>query len=192
MPDKKPSEIPFLRIWQSYPADLPCVDKAGKPPLGWENQCAVKLGVALAKAGVSFGTYPRGGRCPTGPADGPMIGNAQDLANWLSNARHRFPGCSPRQMIRTAEWKKAIMGRTGIVFFKDYWRRSGETRGTGTGDHIDLWNRHTLTPSWESFLRFYVGISRLPNLDPRTRAEDNLNWYSDLGKAAEIWFWPVQ
>jgi hypothetical protein len=190
MPDKKSSEIPFLRIWQSYPADLPCVDKTGQPPPGWGNQCAVKLGVALANAGVSFSAYPRGGRCPTGPADGPMIGSAQNLANWLHS--HPFSGCASRQMIRNADWQRAVMGRTGIVFFKDYWRRPGETRGTGSGDHIDLWNLRTLTPSWESFLRFYVGISRVPNLDPRTRAEDNLNWYSDLGKASEIWFWPVR
>jgi hypothetical protein len=186
---KQALEIPFLRIWQNYPQEPPCVDSTGKPPAGWSNQCAVKLGVALARSGVSFSTYPRGGRCPTGPSDSALIGSAENLANWLVN--HRFPGCSPRQLIRNEHWQTAVKGRTGIMFFKDYWRRPGQTTGNGSGDHIDLWNRSTLTPSWESFLRFRLGIDRLPNLDPRTRSEDNPNWYSDLGKAAEIWLWPV-
>jgi hypothetical protein len=88
-------------------------------------------------------------------------------------------------------WKTALGGRTGIVFFKDYWRRRGEMKGVGSGDHIDLWNRDSLTPGWASFLRFSIGIDRLPNLNPFTRADDNQNWYSDLGKSSAIWFWPI-
>lgn len=127
MPGAKIAAVPFSRIWDSYPSDPPCVDKSGKPPLGWDNQCAVRLGVALASSGVSFASFPAGGRCPVGPASGPMIGSAQKLADWLI----------------------------------------------------------------QTFLRFTLGISSLPNLNPFTRSEDNPNWFSDLGKSSQIWFWAV-
>jgi len=89
-------------------------------------------------------------------------------------------------------WQHNVVGKTGIIFFKDYWRRRGETSGNGSGDHIDLWNLDTLTPSFVSFLRFSLGIDRVPNLIPWTRRSDNQNWYSDLGKSSQIWFWPIR
>ena len=189
MPDKQIAAVPFSRIWDSYPSDPPCIDKTGKPPLGWDNQCAVRLGVALARSGVSFASFPLGGRCPVGPSSGPMIGSAQRVADWLKT--HPFPGCSRPQIIPSGGWESALNGRTGIVFFKDYWRRQGETNGAGTGDHIDLWNRSKRTPSIQTFLRFTLGISSFPNLNPFSRSEDNPNWFSDLGKSSQIWFWSV-
>lgn len=181
--------IPFSRIWDNYPSDPPCVDKSGKPPTGWDNQCAVRVSMALFKAGVSFKTFPGGGRCPVGPKNGPMVGSAQRLAEWLKS--HPFPGCSRVKVIPPASWEISLKGQTGIVFFQNYWRRRGETTGVGSGDHIDLWNRDKLTPSLQTFLRFTLGIVRIPNLNPFTRSEDNPNWYSDLGKSSQIWFWAV-
>ncbi|MFM0224794.1 hypothetical protein PQR32_22730 [Paraburkholderia dipogonis] len=44
------------------------------------------------------------------------------------------------------------------MFFYGYWRQDGDSGVDLSGDHIDLWNKDTLTPSAESFLRFRVGV----------------------------------
>jgi hypothetical protein len=75
-------------------------------------------------------------------------------------------------------FRRAIAARQGIAFFKDYWLREGEK--SPTGDHIDLWNMDRLTPSWQSFARFTLGIGRIPSL------------YSDLENARAVMFWPIE
>lgn len=188
MPPRGTATLTFEDLWRNYPNDPPCVGDGGSPPPGWDNQCAVRLGVALERSGVSFKTF-KGGRCPTGPRGGGMVASAQSLATWL-RARP-FVGCPAVQIVHAPTWKIAVTGRTGIVFFQDYWRRRGEGSGNGSGDHIDLWNRDSLTPSWASFMRFTLGIDRLPNLNPFTRSDDNQNVYSDLGRSSSVLFWPI-
>jgi len=69
-------------------------------------------------------------KCSHGHARG-----AESLANWLwKNSLGRpkiYPG--------GAKAKIAISQKTGIIFFKDCFTRSGEA--ARTGDHIDLWNK---------------------------------------------------
>lgn len=60
------------------------------------------------------------------------------------------------------DWQTRVKGRTGIIFFGSYWRRSLKECAP-SGDHIDLWNRERLTPSAETTLRFDVGIPKLWN-----------------------------
>ena len=43
--------------------------------------------------------------------------------------------------------KTKIKGRTGILFFENYWTRSGETQARASGSHIDLWDGSRLTVS---------------------------------------------
>jgi hypothetical protein len=181
-------KITFSALWANYSSESPCVGKDDKPPPGWQNQCAVRVGLAMERSGVSFKSFSSG-RCPTGPQSGGMVGSAQALANWLKT--RPFPGCPAVKVIKPSNWMNEVRGKTGIIFFKDYWRRKGEVTGVGSGDHIDLWNRDTLTRSLVSFLRFTIGISRFPNLNPWSRAADNENWFSDLGRSSEIWFWEI-
>ena len=54
------------------------------------------------------------------------------MANWLWKKLG-----PPRIWMKGADAKKAIMGKKGIIFFKDCFTRSGETKALG--DHIDLW-----------------------------------------------------
>lgn len=83
--------IQFETIWNNYPADNPCIDpKTGAAPVGYENQCAMRVGYALGKSGISFNSF-RGGRCPISPRKGPLVSSAQQLANWLK--RKPFSGC---------------------------------------------------------------------------------------------------
>ncbi|MFH1119814.1 MAG: T6SS effector amidase Tae4 family protein [Bacteroidota bacterium] len=192
MPSKNTTEqnisITFANLWMNYPKDPPCVNPNGDPPPGWSNQCAIKVSVALELSGVSFQSFS-GLRCPIDIKMKGMIGSAQQLANWL--IKKPFKGCPEVTKINPTSWEIKVSGKTGIIFFKDYWRRKGETRGQGSGDHIDLWKKDTLTPSLQSLLRFRLGIDRMPNFNPFSRGEDNLNWYSDLSKASEIWFWEI-
>lgn len=178
-------QVPFARLWANFPDDQPCVNAQGKVPPGWSNQCAVRLSAALSASGVSLSSF-KGATCPTKPGQH-LAASAQALANWLRE-RKRMQNMSPLEQVAPKSWEARVASRTGIVFFKDYWRRSGETNGAGTGDHIDLWNRDTLTGGFVSFLRFRLGIGSIPN---PFGSDDDPNFYSDLSGSSQVWFWAV-
>lgn len=109
----------------------------------------------------------------------PAAIRAEELAAWLR--RQPFCGLPTQPLTITGQdWQQKIKGKTGIIFFKDYWARDGEI-SHASGDHIDLWNKDRLTPSLSSFLRFTLGLQ-------------SIGWLSvsDLGKAKEILFWEVK
>jgi hypothetical protein len=109
--------VAFSQLRESYPTDRsPCGD-------GWENQCAIRMSIALQGAGFDFDGYGDP-LCSHGHARG-----AESLANHL----WREWG-APRVFRDGSSAKRAIGTAQGIVLFKDI---SG-FRG-GTGDHIDLW-----------------------------------------------------
>jgi hypothetical protein len=167
--------INFQSIWENYPGEPPCKDpKTGKPPPGYENQCAIKVGYALEKAGVSFATY-RGARCPCGSKKGGMVASAQGLADWLK--KRPFSGCPKAEKYTGKTAFEKIKDRTGIIFLANYWQRDTDKGDSRSGDHIDLWNgsRMTTVSSW---IRVHVGIS----------------WdgvWSDYRLATEVLFWPI-
>jgi len=172
-------QLRFQTLWQNYPNNDPCINpKTGKR--AYDDQCAIRLGLSLQKSGVDFSKFP-GPRCEFGARGNGMVLRAEELANWLRSIP--FRGCPVAQSHAGKNFQASIAGRTGIVFFKDYWLRSGERHPTG--DHIDLWNRDCLTPSFTTFLRFSLGISRMPSpLGPG-------NYYSDLSNASQVLFWPL-
>ena len=130
------SNVTFETIWRNYPDESPCVDnKTGKPPAGYSNQCAMRVGYALEKSGVSFASF-LGKRCPCAPKDGGMVAGAQELANWLGP--NRFAGCPQAESYTGRDVFDNINGRTGIIFLANYWQRDDEKGSTRTGDHIDL------------------------------------------------------
>ena len=178
--DKAPAKsLRFSDIWNNYPNHDPCVNpRTGKK--AYDDQCAIRLGKALEKSGVSFAKFP-GSRCEFGPRDNGMALRAQELAGWLRT--RPFSSCPVAAPIPSKDFVKWLQGRTGIVFFQDYWFRDGEK--FPTGDHIDLWNINQLTPSFTTFLRFRLGITQIPNLLGRG------NYYTDLGKSRQILFWPI-
>lgn len=103
-----------------------------------------------------------------------MVLRAQELADWLNTKP--FTNCPTPIQLAGKGFHKHLAARRGIVFFKDYWMREGEK--SPTGDHIDLWNMDRLTPSWQNFTRFTLGINRIPSV------------YSDLENARTVAFWP--
>jgi hypothetical protein len=177
--EKSSAQIKFLELWNNYPNQDPCVNqRTGKK--AYDDQCAIRLGMALQKSGVDFSSFP-GPRCEFGPRETGMVLRARELAEWLTSKP--FKGCPKAVILDGKAFPQAVMSRTGVIFFHGYWLRDGEK--FPTGDHIDLWNVRTLTPSWSSFMRFRVGISRFPNI------LSGGNYYSNLSDSRIIKFWPI-
>lgn len=127
----KPSFINLLaayqKIMQEYPAGNPCDG-------GWDNQCAIRMSIALSNElsiRVNKSTYSDP-KCAHGHARG-----AESLANWLW--KHHLG--RPTILTGSAEDRKKLNQKTGIVFFKDCFSRAGESFENRSGDHIDVWNR---------------------------------------------------
>jgi hypothetical protein len=118
----------FINLWNNYPAEnAPCDG-------GYENQCAIRMSLTLnAELTIKINkqTYSEP-KCSHGHARG-----AESLANWLW--RHHLG--RPTVFSEGVKAKAALAGKTGIIFFKDCFTRTGQT--ARTGDHIDLWNKGT-------------------------------------------------
>ena len=84
------------------------------------------------------------------------------------------------------EWESKVKGRSGIIYFENYWHRKGETK-TATGDHIDLWNGSKLTPNAANNVR-RLGLNSIQWLPWPL---DGFN-FSDLGNSTKILFWEVK
>ena len=112
----------FQEVWghHPYPA-YPC------DPVAFENQCAIRMGVALQGAGMSIDDYT-GLLCyPNYGHDPRHILRAQELADWLLTKEGDVGKATKRKNVSAADYKDM----NGIVFVKDGW---------GATDHIDVWN----------------------------------------------------
>lgn len=177
--EKVRNPVKFSDLWAGYPSSKPYVNsKTGEVPSGYENQCAIKVSVALVAAGEKLTSFK--GAVVTVNREKAAV-RAQELVTWLK--KERIPGrpLMP-ESIAGADWQSKIKKRTGIVYFADYWLRPGEK--TPSGDHIDLRNGSRLTASgFEGALttiaRFGLGMDSGPG-------------FSDLGKSKTILFWEVR
>ena len=185
----------FADMWRGFPQGHPSDERwekdiveqgitlAHKGELKYPDQCAIKLCVALHAGGVDMQAYPGAATIIGGKRTGLR---AAEVAAWLNT--QAFCGLPLALRVTGADWQTRIAGQTGIIYFANYWRRSGESKPTG--DHIDLWNQSTLSPSLESFFRFRLGIDRIPNPFELLRGQQG-NWYSNLDEATEIMFWQI-
>lgn len=171
--------VTFAELWAAFPDGTPYFDaKTGDVPPGFENQCAIRLSVTLHKMGIEMKSFRGKGQIRLEGRRTAVL--ASEMSDWLR--LKPFAGIGVPENITGAEWQKRIKGRTGIVAFRDYWRRSGQSNATG--GHIDLWNGSRMTSSSAqgavtNFLRFAVGVNATP-------------FYSDLGNASEILFWEIK
>lgn len=170
--------ITFSELWEAYPADAaPCRDPAtGKA--AFSDECAIRVGTCFANAGITNKSF-KGACCwYRGHSSAHML-RAEEVADWL--LLRPFTGC-PRPLDMTGrDWRTTAKQRQGVIFFKDYWLRDKEQ--IASGDHIDLWNGHSLTAASvqgriNNFLRFTVGLGAA--------------WYSDLGQARKILLWELK
>mgnify|MGYP000238687044 CR=1 FL=1 len=174
--------VKFEALWSSYPGGHPYRDpKTGRVPAGYENQCAVNVSAAIHGSGIEMKSF----KGATVLVDAKKMAiRAQELAAWLSLQPFCGLPMNPEN-ITGGNWEEKIKGRTGIIFFADYWRRSSEK--SPTGDHIDLWNGSRLTASGTSFFSTVGRSIGINEILPGTEFG-----YSDLRGAKTILFWEVK
>src|SRR5262245_32102309 len=178
--------VTFAKLWYGHPINesvqTPCIaphdlkNLEGKDiPKGFPvfpNQCAIRLGVALKRAGVTANQLGGCRHCDVHPREEMHFITANEVAN--SIARANLPGFGPIEKITGADASQfypKLFGRTGVIYLQDYWKRSGEVRPTG--DHIDLWNGYRSSAKWLMEWFSWLG------------------YYSNYAEAKEVWFWKV-
>lgn len=183
--------ITFDELWSSYPFDkIKHLDSKTKEDV-FDDHCAINVSEALYKCGVLMKTFKgiRCWNCPT-PVQATKKGihaiRAQELSDYL--ATRPFAGC-PNPLVLTGEnFEKKVSGKTGVIFFKDYWLRGNEKNPTG--DHIDLWNDGKLAGSISpiSFLRL--------NFPDATESISGFFGGNDritsLFKSKQVLFWEIK
>lgn len=174
--------IKFENLWDNYPTDsIKHIDsKTGKDV--FDDHCAINVSQSLYNCGILLKSF-KGTKCwacPSKDSSGKGIHaiRAQELASYLST--RPFAGCPAPQRLTGSTYEATVKGKTGIIFFKDYWQRSGESGRTG--DHIDLWRESKLA-SIGGALTFIR--QTFPNI-----AENYLDM-SDLRRASEVLFWEI-
>jgi hypothetical protein len=179
--------VVFKDLWNNHPinesVEFPCIAPrdmqniegklimAGAPM--YPNQCAVRLSIALKRAGAK----PISGlaTCGAHPPEEMHYVNATQVANAL--ARGAVEGLAPVQKLtgtEPAHFYPLLFGRTGVVYFQDYWQRSSDRPGQPTGDHVDVWNGYRSSAKWLMEWFSWLG------------------YYSNYAHAREIWFWEVK
>jgi hypothetical protein len=180
--------VEFKNLWFGHPINesvqTPCIApkdgnyhgsiaRKGYPT--YHNQCAIRMGTALRRAGVTPSQISGCLTCGAHPPEQMHYIRAHELASAL--ARANIPGLGQMEQIRAndvAEFYPKLFGRTGIIYIKDYWRRSGEPPGRATGDHIDVWNGYRSSAKWLMEWFSWLG------------------YYSNYAEAKEIWFWEIK
>lgn len=125
----------FKQLWDSHPSTqtppehFPCVDGRGKVHPALENQCAIRLGLALAGAGIDTSKIP-GRRCWNNHGKRHIL-NTSSLVAWLDR-NTALVGCKPKVVGRKVTFKD-YLNKRGICYFKNFYGRNNQ------GDHIDLW-----------------------------------------------------
>ncbi len=143
------------------------------------NQCAVRMSIALGRAGFGLESFPArdsvhsgDGRCGT---DGMShVTSAVGLASWLRTALGTPLVIRPAAgSTGCAHALEQISGQTGIVFFNNCFTREGAT--AQVGDHIDLFNGR----------QYYNDVNRVE------AGGDESTGGNLFGRADQVWFWRI-
>jgi hypothetical protein len=130
--------ISFCDLWRAFPQEhLPCKNAQGQAAYG--NQCAVRLGLAFQRAGVSLATYAYKRCGVSGHTHEVHPLAAEQLARWLKDLR---PSLGKAKILKKPLDKNELRwlrSRSGILLLRNFWQRPGER--VAAGDHIDLWMR---------------------------------------------------
>jgi hypothetical protein len=117
--------------------DNPCTTNG---IINFPDQCAIRVGAALAACGIKTNTLPGVRLCWQHEKSVGHALSAEGLACGLKSMP--IPGIKKLEKIPPAEFKKQLNGRKGIIFFKDYWQRTNKGKKEDfrnrSGDHIDL------------------------------------------------------
>lgn len=165
----------FKEIWNNFPeTDLikaRCQNKQATMSSPFGNYCAIMLSDALIQSGVS--TVSASVKKCWGHSGMKHILLAEEMANWLNKAHFSWLG--KVQKVSPDSFQDDLDGKTGIIFFKDYWQRGNESFPNRSGDHIDLWNKDKITSGGMTSRAIYEFFGVV----------------SDLNKSKDVWFWEV-
>ncbi|MEQ1715232.1 MAG: T6SS effector amidase Tae4 family protein [Hyphomicrobium sp.] len=180
--------VQFIDLWRGHPVNesvaFPCrasvdaADIGGRPVQAGEpayaNQSAISVGVALRRGGLRVEDLGKVTTCAVHDKSEMHILNARQLADALRRAKPA--GFGAVEIITGGDVERfhiRLLGRTGVIYIRDYYVRSSDAQGRLTGDLIDLWNGYRTTENWLMEWLSWVGY-RPP-----------------YAQAREIWFWPV-
>lgn len=166
--------VAFKDLWSNYPKsdgiEGKCFHKKNKP---FDNYCAIKMSECFIQSGISLSHF-KGTRCWSHSGPKHLL-RAEELAKALDKSTPN--GFGTKEAVKPADFQSLLKGKTGVIFFKDYWRRGKESFANRSGDHIDLWNKDAITGSsmWmRSIVEFFSSS------------------VSDLNQSKEVWFWEVK
>lgn len=168
--------IKFSTLWDNFPdkskLEKLCTNKQKTSDAPFDNYCAILLSECFIKSGIDTSVLS-GTKCWSHEGKKHLL-KAEDMANaLLKRAPQGFGACVK---IEAGSFQETLKGKTGVIFFKDYWQRGKEKFEARSGDHIDLWNKNEITGSgmfMRSIYEFFGAVS-------------------DLNKSREIWFWEVK
>ena len=155
----------FIKLWSNHPnvkGDDSLLDRET-----YENQCAINLSATLLRSGVNMTSY--NGQWSWQKSKPKLAIRAQQLADWMASPVN--PLNSKVEKYSGSEVFDKIKGRSGVIFFQNYWGINHQ------GDHIDLWNGYRLT-DWASWIRIYARFH-------------SYGLGTDYRKAESVWFWPL-
>jgi hypothetical protein len=121
-------------VYETYRTDArPCKNPA------IDNQCAVRMSLALVRGGFSLDGFPNPRRVHQG------------RANCALGAEAHVVGANELHQYLTTVWDTGLRGSgatiraqiadsPGVVYFNNCFHRRTDAEGTNTGDHIDLWD----------------------------------------------------
>lgn len=136
--------VSFKAVHDAHPMTLgehdPCRNEKGDPAFG--NQCAIRMGIALKGAGVKVPASSAKHCWYKGHEQHTLL--AEQLAGWILQQKAKF-GKADKKVGKKWDSTKGVdvtyfKGKQGIIFFKDFWARDGESDSAPTGDHIDIWD----------------------------------------------------
>jgi len=168
--------IKFEKLWNNFPQKeaikKSCTNKQKDSNKPFKDYCAIMLSDCFIKSGIDISLL-KAKRCWS-HAGKKHILLAEELA--ISIKSNPPSGFKPMKKILPGSFQNDLAGKTGVIFFKDYWQRGSESFNSRSGDHIDLWNKDKITSSGMLMRTVYEFFGVL----------------SDLNKSKEIWFWEVE
>lgn len=158
----RPSYAVMERAYNDYRGNS---SPAGSYP---RNQCAVRMSIALGRAGFGLESFPVQRRVKTRDhLPVPFVMGAHELASFLESTLGR-----PERYAGRRASSEQVQNRAGIIYFNDCFRREDGT----AGDHIDLWNGTI----------YYNQVNNLP-----AGREDPSSSGDLFQRSNAVWFWPL-
>lgn len=134
--------VKFNHMWTNFPEKdaikLRCRNKQKDSDTPFRDYCAIMMSECFTKSGIDIGAFT-GNRCWSHDGKKHIL-LAEDFAKGLNT--HTPPTFKKRSLITPDNFQDELSGKTGVIFFKDYWQRGSENFSNRSGDHIDLWNKN--------------------------------------------------